>query len=383
MKSSNILFFFFILAFFVFAFVFTDYMNYEMIDEEGGSRVWLIRTYLLLDLVCFVVLFCFARRKYLGIHLVCLLWIIIMPLLMFIDHVQISDIIKTILWPLLFETTYLFCHRSVYRGDVMKKMFYILAIIGFVYFLRARFGTDRQTNTIYLCFLALPWLVYNTSKLTNFIIVFIFTVLALLSMKRSMMLSMVLMWSFYLLYSLKNRRTIIYTIIISVVLLGGLYVAYDRVDSFTGGMLTERVNKEETDEGRSREAIWALTISMIQQSSLKEFLTGHGHFGVRRDSWLEISAHNDFLEVLYDYGLVIFVLYLCLWRYVIKRGFCLYRTRSPLFLPYAASLSIFIVMSMVSHLILYATYFNYLVMFWGLTEAIVEGDSSHIIKQKK
>ena len=111
---------------------------------------------------------------------------------------------------------------------------------------------------------------------------------------------------------------------------------------------------------------------MIQSSSPTRLVIGHGHFGVRQDSWLEISAHNDFLEVIYDYGLVIFIFYLCLWGYVIRRAYYLYKTKSEMFLPYAASFSIFLVMSMVSHLILYTTYFNYLVMFWGMTEAMIE-----------
>ena len=197
------------------------------------------------------------------------------------------------------------------------------------------------------------------------------------------MLVMVLMGGFYFLYGMKSKRGKLYTIVVSVVLIAGVFILFERIDDYTGGVLTERVNKEETDEGKGREAIWAITISMIQESSPAKLLTGHGHFGVRQDSWLEISAHNDFLEVIYDYGLIIFFLYLCLWYYVLRRAYSLYRARSPLFIPYSSSLSIFLAMSVVSHLILYTTYFNYLVMFWGMIEAIIEMDKKQKLIKKK
>ena len=46
-----------------------------------------------------------------------------------------------------------------------------------------------------------------------------------------------------------------------------------------------------------------------------------------------------------------------------------------MYLPYSVSLSIMVIMSMVSQLLPYATYFSYLVMFWGMTEAIIESEN--------
>ena len=375
MKVSNTLFYIFAIVFFAFALAFLSFMNNEMTGEEGGSRFLLMRIVLLLDLVCFGALFVGINRNYRGIHLVSLLWVLIMPIVMYINHCPLADTVRTILWPLLFETTYLCCQARESRCLFLKKEYIVLAIIGFGYFLLTRIGADHQTNTIYLCFLTLPWLMFRTEKKTMLLLVFLFTFISLLSLKRSVMLAMVLMWAFYFIFGMKSRKNKVYIIIISIVVLGGLYLTFDKIDALTGGMLSERVNKEETDTGKSREAIWAVTTDMILTSSTEELITGHGHFGVRQNSWLEISAHNDFLEVIYDYGLVIFFLYLCLWVYVLRRAYYLYKNKSELFLPYAASLSIFLVMSMVSHLILYTTYFNYLVMFWGMTEAILEAQN--------
>lgn len=372
MKVSKFLFYLFAIVFFVFAVLFVDFSNYSMTDEEGGSRFWLMRVILLLDTVCLVIMLSY-RSKLKGIHLVCFLWLLIMPVNLLLNNAPMADIVRAVLWPLIFETTYLCCRNVVSRGAVLRKMYILLAVIGAFYFLRTRLGAEHQTNTIYFVFLTLPWLLFESKKALSMVLLFVFTFLAMLSLKRSMLLSTVLIWGFYFLFSMEKRRNRIFTILFSLVLVVGIYMLYDRVDESLGGMLTERINREETDLGNDRKAIWEYTILKIQDSPVDKLIVGHGHFGVRQE--IGISAHNDFLEVIYDYGLVIFVLYLGLWWHVIRQTYRFYREKSPIFITYAASLSIFLIMSLVSHLVLYATYFNYLVMFWGLTEAIVEYDN--------
>lgn len=382
MKIPNFLFRILIIVFFVFAVVVVNYQFYRMTEEEGGSHVLTTYMYFLLDVVCLLIIAIGSYRKYHGVHLVCLFWVPLVSLFLFFNHNQVSNIFRVISWPLLFEATYLCCRNYSFRSLQLKKMFFMLAFVGGYYFLMTRIGIEHQSNTIYLVYLTLPWLLFESRKTPQLVILFLFSFLAMLSLKRSMLLTTALIWSFYLLFGMKKRRNRIYTIILSVVLLVGIYVLYDKVDDAMGGMITERVNREETDMGRDRMAIWNLTMNMIQNSPSEKILIGHGHFAVRNDSFLEISAHNDFLEVVYDYGLILFILYLCLWGHVIRRSVYLYKIRSPYFLPYASSLAIFIIMSLVSHLILYVTYFNYLVMFWAMMEALVENNNVIIHKNQ-
>lgn len=98
---------------------------------------------------------------------------------------------------------------------------------------------------------------------------------------------------------------------------------------------------------------------------------GHGHNSaiiVNRGHNIDLSAHNDFLEVLFVTELIGLILYLLLHIYLIKRLFFLKRNKSELFLPYLASYITMFIMSMVSHLILYPTYFTFLATFWGAVE---------------
>lgn len=82
------------------------------------------------------------------------------------------------------------------------------------------------------------------------------------------------------------------------------------------------------------------------------------------------SAHNDFLEVLYDYGIIGFIMFIYLHVRVAKTTYKLHKHRSSYFIPYMVSFIIFVVMSIVSHLIIYPTYFCCLVAFWAYIESM-------------
>lgn len=364
------------ILFLAFAIGLTVVVNRGMTQDETAGRNWMIMAAVVLEPFCLAVSFSTTKRQMKGIHLLCMLWLMLMPFIMYINHAILTDYIQTILWPLFFETTYICCYNRTNRGMTIANVYLLVFVIGLFFFLRTRINIDFQTNTIYLFFLTLPFVLYKFEKQRTIVLV-VFTFLGMVSLKRSIMLSCVLIWMFYFIDSIKRKKYLYYVLAASVFLIVMISQIYESVDEKLGGMLTERVGQEEV-EGRGRSGIYENTILMIQSSSPTELVLGHGHYGVKKDSFYQLSAHNDFLEVIYDYGLIILFLYLWLWGYVIRQCFRLYRARSSLFLPYAASLSIFLVMSMVSHLILYATYFNYIVMFWGMTEAFGETQQQYI-----
>ena len=364
--------------FFAFAIGLIVVVNAGMTQDETVSRNWMILALLVLEPFCLAVYLLTMKRQLKGIHLLCLLWLLLMPFIMYINHAILTDYMQTILWPLIFETTYICCYHRSKRGMAIANEYLLIGAIGLFFFLQTRMVIEKQTNTIYLFFLTLPFFLYRFQKQRTIILV-VFTFFALLSLKRSVMLSTVLIWMFCFIENIKRRRNLLYVVATTVFALVMVSQLYDRVDEKLGGMLSERVGQEEV-EGEGRSGIYEYTLFMIQSSTPRDLVLGHGHYGVKKDSFYEMSAHNDFLEVIYDYGLIILILYLWLWGYVIRQCYRLYRARSSLFIPYATTLSFFLVMSMVSHLILYATYFNYIVMFWGMTEAILETQQQYIKK---
>lgn len=339
-----------------------------------GSSIWSHVSAVMLVTFCLYYWINWQKEKERGIHLLCTIWIVIMSFLSFING-SYQYLQLTLLWPSLFEMSYLLgkYHRGFEKK--IKNVFYILAIYGSYVFLLTRNNVTNQTNTIYFAFLTLPWLLTINNRKLKILFMIVFSLFALYSMKRSVLLSIALSWGFFILDALRGKSNKVSAMILIAMLFGLLSYTFLSVNNRLGGQLEERINREETDTGKNRLAIWTITTQMIEDSSIDQLIIGHGQWGVKRNSLLNISAHNDLLEVIYDYGLLIFLLYLLLWIYIIKTCYILYKFKSLFFLPYAVSTSIFVVVSNVGHLILYATYFNYLVIFWGYIEAYKETNS--------
>lgn len=130
------------------------------------------------------------------------------------------------------------------------------------------------------------------------------------------------------------------------------------------GALLERFQNLSSDHGSGRELVWALTSGMIERSDGFSLMAGHGINAVVADSPIQLSAHNDFLEVTYDYGVVGLVLYLLA---IARLGYDTVRgvaRKSPYAPVLAMLLTIWLIMSLVSHIIIY---------YWGNIVAFTIG----------
>lgn len=365
-------------SFIIFVVFLTRSWATKMIESDysySEDNVLMNCSALLLVLVSF--LWLLKRFRYIhirGIHRICMLWILTMPVIMFLNNVRIIYYFVTILWPLCYEVGYVMTAVEKIELKQIRKIFIIVFCVGLFFFIQSKFhvGKHDQTNTIYFPFLTAPFLLCCQNKRLQLVILIGISLLGIWSFKRSVFLIVMLMWLFYTWQTIKKNRNVLAIVFtIGLILLGGLF-ALKRIDQISGGVLTTRAESTQDDEGGGRFEIWAVVITMIDNSSMSQKIIGHGHMGVKRDSPYELSAHNDILEVIYDYGMIILLLYVALWFYVIKNMKYYFRSNTLYSMPYFCSFSIFLIMSMVSHLILYTSYFNYLVMFWGCMEGIKE-----------
>lgn len=360
-------------------------------DVELDEKRWLIYSTYILVLYGYIILFFKNKSQFIFksegvykvkgilkfkigfIHWICLLWCLVMPVIIFLNKGALVHYFQLLLWPVIFEISYMAVLSSPKRIKTIYKNYWVIFIWGVLLFLTSSgvgYGIVSP-NTVFTPLLTMPILMIKESQRYRFFMLILFTILVLISMKRSCMLIIAAAWISYGLPFLKIRNKLVAFASVGLLIIGGLFL-FSRLNSAMDGQIMDRILQEETDTGKNRLAIWEVTWTMIQESSIKGKLLGHGHFGVRKNSILEISAHNDIMEVIYDYGLIVFVLYVGLWVYVFKRWWGLMREGSPFFFPYSISLAIFIFMSLVSHLILYTSYFNFLVMFWGCMEGLKE-----------
>lgn len=350
---------------------------------EPGEGRWHALSMLLLCLYGCYVLISHFKLKGNKIHYICILWCIMMSIVAVFNG-QVLSLFKLILWPVIFEMSYLAILCYPKRMLSFHKVYWVIFVWGTILYLMSESGNKERAisllgNAVFTPLLTVPFLLVKNNNRYRFFILVMISLLVLISMKRSSMLIIAASWLVYVFPMFKMKNKVIGFVLVGVILGTGLFL-FKKMNDVMGGQIMERIDREETDTGKNRLAIWGVTWTMIQNSSIVSHMVGHGHFGVKRNSILEISAHNDFMEVIYDYGIISFVLYLGLWIYVLRRWWYLKKIQSYLFFPYTVSLIMFFFMSLVSHLILYISYFNFLVMFWGCSEAMIVNREKSILQ---
>lgn len=227
------------------------------------------------------------------------------------------------------------------------------------------------SNVIFYVLLLLPWVTILDTK-RKWIAVLIIAILTILSIKRSAII--ILIGSLLILFFERNsgkesklRRILLGIIAISAIILIGI------PNTPLDNVLT-RFEAIEEDGGNGRLDIYKDVINAFSKQSTFNHFLGSGYRAVQNELFhnynynIYISAHNDFLEVLFDYGYIGLLFYILLHISIIKRVILLYKSKSLFFSPYLISYFVFLIMSSVSHLIIYPSYFLFLIAFWAYIE---------------
>ncbi|MEI6520977.1 MAG: O-antigen ligase family protein [bacterium] len=296
-------------------------------------------------------------------------------------------VFKTMLWVIAFLVAYITTRKNNQSNLPFNMIALTLPLIAYMFYKiyqNQLILRSELINSIYYLLLLVPIILVvkqNTIKIIGLIIIFIGIVV---SLKRTGLIAFLLSILVYLiilfLNSKKqlNKKNIKLSMLISLFIFAvGIYISYSYLSQYLNLDWISRMQALETDGGSGRTLIWQTTLEMQSKSDILAWLLGHGYNTVITDSPLGVSAHNDFIEVLYDYGAIGLTFYLgfiiALIQYCIK----MYKEKFHLTAPFAASLVIFILMSFFSHLVLYPTYFIYLSLFWGIS--IAQYDNKYYI----
>ena len=116
--------------------------------------------------------------------------------------------------------------------------------------------------------------------------------------------------------------------------------------------------------GSGRLDIWTKVIELQGDSNLTEWIWGHGYGKVLilTGRW---SAHNDFLEVLFDYGIVGTLLYIGIYNQLIKYALRYIKNRNASATALTISVIQMMVLSMFSHLVIYPHLLMTASLVWG------------------
>ena len=223
----------------------------------------------------------------------------------------------------------------------------------FQIYIVANVSVEAHLMVSYYPMFLLPLVLMHPSKTVRYASIIMITFVIFSSVKRGGLVGLAIGLVVYILsyrwIQSKGIKSILYGLL-ALSAIGGLlmYIA-----STEYGAVMERMTSIADDGGSGRTSVWLTTIGMIQATEGLPFLIGHGFSTVVRDSILELSAHNDFLEAWYDFGLIGMVLYIAalvsLVRYSLRQMKAKVQTAPCMLMM----LSLMLINSMISIVILY------------------------------
>lgn len=272
---------------------------------------------------------------------------------------------------LIFIFAYILSSKSKEILDFFATgMIVAMLITAFFYYKNWTFANEvdeAHLGTSYYVLFLLPTLLLTPYKWLRYMGLFITGLVLFSSFKRGGVIAFVLGIIAYLFVKeilVERKFTRLLVFLIALI---ALFIILIFVDNAMGNIISERILNIREDGGSGRDQVWPTTWNMIKASDVQQLLFGHGYLAVLRDSPLKLSAHNDFLEVLYNYGIVAFVPYVLLHIRLIQQVFASIRAKHGYAPILAFTYTIFLSLSMISIIILYPL-MTLIAITWGMTQ---------------
>lgn len=301
---------------------------------------------------------------------------------LFLSEVIYIDFIRVNLWASSFFASYLLVKRNPQRITSLTWLFIAVFIISTAYFTLSKYtqssfaqiGLETQSNIVFCVLTVFPWILLQKNKKLTLIFCLITMVAVLFSNKRSAMIIIFLciipVVKYYFQYKFKTKHLFI---LLSAAILFAITFSYIN-DNYLDNRIGERFSSVSEDGGSGRDRIWLYTWNGYQNSSFINQIFGNGHYKVSKLGQAT-AAHNDFLEVLFDYGAIGFLIYIFIHLCIFRRLIYLRKKKHPFANSYATMWIIFFVMSLVSILIVQQRYLIYMGVYWGAIEGYLVSQS--------
>ena len=268
---------------------------------------------------------------------------------------------------------FLFTSTLAAKSDELKDFFATWIIVGMLiiayFFLQNwRFMNaidEAHMGTAYWILFLMPILLHTPHKWLRYAGLILVGAILFASFKRGGILAFgcgLLAYLFVKEILIGRKFTKLIFFVIAIMALAIVFIV---VDNALDNLFTERFMNIKDDGGSGRDQVWATTWRMIQQSEFEHLLFGHGHNSVLTNSPLGLSAHNDFLECIYDFGLFGSLFYFMLHISLIRQIFRNIRLRNPEAAIMAFTYSFFLILSLMSHVLIYP-WLAFMGLSWGM-----------------
>lgn len=280
-----------------------------------------------------------------------------------------------IIWPVVFYITYNMNYKNrditvigylgAFTCNTAAYLYITLTNMG-VYSLMDQNNAIAGYNSIYYVLLAFPFVFLVKNKIHVLLLTILPFLSFIVSTKTTCILSSVVILCYYFYATIRDMGLSrkLFLIVGTIMSLISSFYFFDFSEVISS--LQEDVGSG--GNGRSDIAIQVLD-RFFNQSSFFEVLLGHGVGAVGKV--LNIGAHNDFLETLYNYGLFGIGFFL-LFGYNLVRNIKLFRYNLENKKAYIISLVVFLFCCMASKLLGTQIQMILLAMFWGVVLKQIE-----------
>jgi len=292
--------------------------------------------------------------------------------LLFSGDEIVSNIYRVIGWYFLFLVGFISSYVNKEDRSLILRWMILVVLSSVVYLYVSTVLLSSSYNFVVfdaslLIVIMLPFVLTLNSKSLKMFFVIVIGFIAFFSIKRSTMLAFILGMMIYNFFNLKKNK-ILFTFL-GLFLIGALtYLVYLFTDQQTGGYVSQRLDHTLEEGGSSgRDEIYLNVWSNILDADIVNFLFGHGNYATKND--FGVFAHNDYLEIIYDYGIFLFITYVLMVRSLFLFGIRLKKENnipSHEIAAYFVSLVLLVFLGMLNVIILNPQYFGTAMFFIGL-----------------
>ena len=299
--------------------------------------------------------------------------------MLFTDGIDVFALsIRYIAWALLFVSIYRISLSFKNKINYVLRIALLLTIILAIIISWNEINTWRLLNsfssginTVYWVELFLPLALLIDKKPIKIFFICLIGIATLLSLKVTAVFSFVVPLLIGFSFDLRKKRGKINSgIVVAIVAVTIGYLMFSYFEqfftSFLGFNWIMKFTASYDSGGSGRLDIWKNVLELLSTSNVLNIIFGHGHEAVRNNTISHLSAHNDFLEVLYDYGIIGFSLYLLVYYKLISLIRKCMSKDNKIVMVLVVSVSQFFIMSMFSHLIIYPRLLLTIAITWGI-----------------
>lgn len=303
-------------------------------------------------------------------------------LLMIQNRFTSSDFLNELFVPVIFLSTFYSCHEiTSTQFDKYNRLQIIWLFIFFALFLYAAFILQRThglfINSSYYTALMIPFLMNEKNKFFIFMGIIAILVPSLIVAKRTTLLAILAFFMAYKFSSYKSKglgKNDFRLLFIIIACFVSIYIS-----SFN--LVLDRFLSILDDGGSGRLELFGTMLNMIMESNAYYLLIGHGAY--TSSIYMGLSSHNDFLEVLWSYGVIGFTIYLNLFFALYIRAKSSKNISGRIYKIFLSTIVLWIFCSSVTHLIYVASYVASLFICFAICSARIDSLKHSVISIQK